>query len=86
MLLGRDGRGGFNTTPAKQYPDRLCEFLAKHVFAFCEGKAVTDPDSPSTPLEVESELAKFYVPLDQYNDDHRWDQYGRDFAGQPASR
>eukprot|EP00959_Pyramimonas_sp_CCMP1952_P417002 8736488-Pyramimonas_sp.AAC.1 len=68
------------TTPAKQYPVRLCAFLASHVYQFCLG-AGASIDPYGWPKDVEENVAGFFTPLDVYSAAHRWGEIGRDFVG-----
>ena len=42
-MIGRNKKGGFNTSPTAVYPPRMCRFLATRIFSHWQGHLRTHP-------------------------------------------
>eukprot|EP00973_Karenia_brevis_P096227 12431265-Karenia_brevis.AAC.1 len=77
VLIGVDSEGGFNTSPAKQYPPRMCYLIAMAMYVeMC--KRIDIGDAPCH-VEHAEDVASFYTPLDPYDDSQQLGHFGVDY-------
>jgi hypothetical protein len=82
VLRGKNPDGTFKSAPARQYPSRMNEVIAKGTI---QGVSVNKNAGPIDWNAFILEPAyKFYMALDPYNPAHQWGQFGMDRAGAQA--
>ena len=83
-LIGRDADGGFLTGPSKQYPSDMNLLLATSAVDAALIASV-EPGPPDFEGFDDTLLARFFVPLDSYLEDHTTGRFGADFSSQSGT-
>jgi hypothetical protein len=87
VLKGLAEDGTWRTAPAKQYPSEMCRSIGTSIVQFAMFNV--HQASAGSFHELPADTAAFYTPLDPYNADQVFGNYGQDFAfgeGKPGKK